>query len=31
VSAAAAYLIELATCPVVVLPRGVAVRFDGAG
>jgi nucleotide-binding universal stress UspA family protein len=31
VSAAAEYLIELATCPVVVLPRGVAVRFDGAG
>jgi nucleotide-binding universal stress UspA family protein len=27
VSAAAEYLIELATCPVLVLPRGVAVRF----
>jgi nucleotide-binding universal stress UspA family protein len=27
VSAAAEYLIELATCPVLVLPRGVAVEF----
>jgi nucleotide-binding universal stress UspA family protein len=27
VSAAAEYLIELAGCPVIVLPRGVAVRF----
>lgn len=27
ISAAAEYLIELATCPVIVLPRGVAVRF----
>jgi nucleotide-binding universal stress UspA family protein len=27
VSAAAEYLIELATCPVLVLPRGVAVAF----
>ena len=27
VSAAAEYLIELAGCPVVVLPRGVVVRF----
>jgi hypothetical protein len=27
VSAAAEYLIELATCPVIVLPRGVAVEF----
>jgi len=27
VSAAAEYLIELAGCPVLVLPRGVAVRF----
>ena len=27
ISAAAEYLIELATCPVLVLPRGVAVRF----
>lgn len=29
ISAAAEYLIELATCPVLVLPRGVSVRFDG--
>jgi nucleotide-binding universal stress UspA family protein len=28
VSAAAEYLIELATCPVLVLPRGVALLFD---
>ena len=27
VSAAAEYMIELAGCPVLVLPRGVAVRF----
>ncbi len=27
ISAAAEYLIELSRCPVVVLPRGVAVRF----
>jgi nucleotide-binding universal stress UspA family protein len=27
VSAAAEYLIELAGCPVIVLPRGIAVRF----
>jgi nucleotide-binding universal stress UspA family protein len=31
VSAAAEYLIELAACPVLVLPRGVALAFDGAG
>jgi nucleotide-binding universal stress UspA family protein len=31
ISAAAEYVIELATCPVIVLPRGVAVAFDGAG
>jgi nucleotide-binding universal stress UspA family protein len=31
ISAAAEYVIELASCPVLVLPRGVAVRFDGAG
>ena len=30
ISAAAEYVIELATCPVLVLPRGVAVSFDGA-
>jgi nucleotide-binding universal stress UspA family protein len=30
ISAAAEYVIELATCPVLVLPRGVAVDFDGA-
>ncbi len=30
ISAAAEYLIELARCPVVVLPRGVAVLFDGS-
>jgi nucleotide-binding universal stress UspA family protein len=30
ISAAAEYVIELATCPVLVLPRGVAVAFDGA-
>lgn len=29
ISAAAEYLIELARCPVIVLPRGVALRFDG--
>ena len=29
VSAAAAYVVELATCPVLVLPRGVAVYFNG--
>jgi nucleotide-binding universal stress UspA family protein len=29
ISAAAEYLIELSTCPVIVVPRGVAVRFDG--
>ncbi|HVC87483.1 MAG TPA: universal stress protein [Gaiellaceae bacterium] len=28
ISAAAEYLIELTRCPVLVLPRGVAVRFD---
>jgi nucleotide-binding universal stress UspA family protein len=28
ISAAAEYLIELALCPVVVLPRGVALTFD---
>jgi nucleotide-binding universal stress UspA family protein len=28
ISAAAEYLIELARCPVVVLPRGVALEFD---
>ena len=28
VSAAAAYLIELSQCPVLVIPRGVTVRFD---
>jgi nucleotide-binding universal stress UspA family protein len=27
ISAAAAYLLELAECPVIVLPRGVALRF----
>jgi nucleotide-binding universal stress UspA family protein len=27
ISAAAAYLLELAACPVIVLPRGVALRF----
>jgi nucleotide-binding universal stress UspA family protein len=31
ISAAAEYVIELATCPVLVLPRGVAVAFDGEG
>ena len=30
ISAAAEYLIELSRCPVVVLPRGVAVRFGSA-
>ena len=30
ISAAAEYVIELATCPVLVLPRGVAIAFDGA-
>lgn len=30
ISAAAEYVIELATCPVLVLPRGVAVAFNGA-
>jgi nucleotide-binding universal stress UspA family protein len=30
ISAAAEYLIELSRCPVIVLPRGVALRFDGA-
>ena len=29
ISAAAEYLIELSSCPVIVVPRGVAVRFDG--
>jgi len=29
ISAAADYLIELSTCPVIVVPRGVAVPFDG--
>ena len=29
ISAAAEYLIELSRCPVLVVPRGVAVRFDG--
>ena len=29
ISAAAEYVIELATCPVLVLPRGVALSFDG--
>jgi nucleotide-binding universal stress UspA family protein len=29
ISAAAEYLIELAQCPVLVLPRGVALGFDG--
>jgi nucleotide-binding universal stress UspA family protein len=29
ISAAAEYLIELSRCPVVVVPRGVALRFDG--
>jgi nucleotide-binding universal stress UspA family protein len=29
ISAAAEYLIELAGCPVLVLPRGVSVHFDG--
>ena len=28
ISAAAEYLIELSRCPVIVLPRGVTVRFD---
>jgi len=28
ISAAAEYLIELSTCPVIVVPRGVTVRFD---
>ena len=28
ISAAATYLIELSRCPVLVVPRGVAVRFD---
>ena len=28
ISAAAEYLIELSNCPVIVVPRGVAVRFD---
>ncbi len=28
ISAAAEYLIELSSCPVVVVPRGVTVRFD---
>jgi hypothetical protein len=27
ISAAAEYLIELAQCPILVLPRGVAVEF----
>lgn len=31
ISAAAEYLIELATCPVLVLPRGVAVCFGAGG
>jgi nucleotide-binding universal stress UspA family protein len=31
VSAAAEYLVELATCPVLVLPRGVAIAFDRKG
>jgi nucleotide-binding universal stress UspA family protein len=31
ISAAAEYLIELADCPVLVLPRGVSVLFGGAG
>jgi nucleotide-binding universal stress UspA family protein len=31
ISAAAEYLIELAGCPVLVLPRGVPVRFNGGG
>jgi len=30
ISAAAEYVIELATCPVLVLPRGVPLAFDGA-
>jgi len=30
ISAAAEYVIELATCPVLVLPRGTPVAFDGA-
>lgn len=29
ISTAADYLIELSRCPVVVIPRGVVVRFDG--
>ena len=29
ISAAAEYLIELSRCPVLVVPRGVALRFDG--
>jgi nucleotide-binding universal stress UspA family protein len=29
ISAAAEYLIELSTCPVIVVPRGVTVHFDG--
>ena len=29
ISAAAEYLIELSSCPVIVVPRGVTVRFDG--
>lgn len=28
ISAAAEYLLELAECPVLVLPRGIALRFD---
>jgi hypothetical protein len=28
ISAAAEYLVELARCPVIVLPHGVAVKFD---
>jgi nucleotide-binding universal stress UspA family protein len=28
ISAAAEYLIELSSCPVIVVPRGVTVRFD---
>lgn len=31
ISASAAYLIELATCPVLVLPRGRQLEFEGAG
>jgi nucleotide-binding universal stress UspA family protein len=30
-SAAAAYLIEMLRCPVLVLPHGTALRFDGPG